>query len=250
MQTSDSIDQILPALFEAHSKFPALIRGGKNDFLKAKFVKLGDLMAAVQPVLTELKLLVTQEVGVPYQAGSGVTFIDKGLTAEVAYFSVPVTTRVYHVPSGQWIENVSGGLFADEKGISSTQAEGKGITYVRRYALMSLFFLETDEDDDAQPGAKQAQQRLPPASPAAQKAVGEFVAKWKALFTSEDAARDRLAALLGDAGLEWGDADAAWLESTYSAEAIRLAAVREQELEQELAKIAGGDDGDDDEPKP
>jgi hypothetical protein len=123
MQTSELLDQLLPALVKARAAFPPLtknqevtVRGerGSYDF---GYADLATVLQAVDPALSvEGLVLVSGLEGAP----------DGGLA---------VTTRLYHV-SGQWLE--ASVVLAKPK---SMQALGSAITYTRCYSVQALLGL-------------------------------------------------------------------------------------------------------------
>lgn len=124
MKTSESLDQLLPALISAQSKFPPIPKDGFNPHFKSRFSTLKAVQRATQPVLAAHDLTVVQFPS---------TIDGKpGLTT--------------------WLAHKSGQYIADEAVLSMAkvdpQAQGSAITYLRRYAWSSILGLVTDEDDD------------------------------------------------------------------------------------------------------
>lgn len=97
-------------------------------FKGARYASTDAILADLIPVLTENGLVLTQ---LPTSIG----------------FEDPVPalrTRVTHAATGDYIEDVAL-LLLDKQ---NAQGLGGGITYMRRYAVTSMFALVTDPDDD------------------------------------------------------------------------------------------------------
>jgi hypothetical protein len=125
--SSDSLDQLLPALVAAQTEFPAIPKDGYNPHFKSKFSTLKAIKDATLPVLARHGLTLIQfpgAVGPNAQPG--------------------LTTWLAHT-SGQFIADTSSLALAK----SDPQAQGSAITYMRRYAWSSILGLVTDDDDDA-----------------------------------------------------------------------------------------------------
>lgn len=140
MTHSESLDQLIPALIAAQSEFPAIPRDGYNPHFKSRFSSLKAVQHATRPVLARHNLALTQWPS----------------TVE----GKPALTT--------WLAHSSGQFMADTTILSlaksDPQAQGSGITYLRRYAWSSILGLVTDEDDDD--GAR-ASRPAPPAADAA-----------------------------------------------------------------------------------
>jgi|CXWK01.1.fsa_nt_gi hypothetical protein len=249
MNTSEQVDKLLPALLAVREDFDPIVKKGVNTFLKsgdgkpAKYVQLDDLLDAIEPGLTKHGLLITQSVGETTTDYASFFEMDAkyGKVIEPAVIGrLTLTTRIWHVASGQWIETTSGGTYTHEKGISIAQAMGKLITYLRRYALTSLLLLSTESDDDAQP------QQKPPQAPAPVKvdpngiAPEVFLAEWEALYPEQAERKARIGQLMNEGGkANWGAAkvDTVWLKNTLDAEKLALAQKREAGLAEQLKSM-------------
>lgn len=138
---SPTVTALLPALAAAIADMPDPRKNAKNDHFKNRYADLGEVMECIAGPLAASKLMVTQTM-------EG----DKILR-----------TRLWHVPSGEWLDSVMV-LQAEKAGM---QPMGSAITYARRYALKSLFGM-VDVDDDgkrSQTPAKAAKEGPPPVQP-------------------------------------------------------------------------------------
>lgn len=123
-QFSESLDKLLPALVIAKAQFPSVKKDGYNPHFKSKFATLKAVQEATSDVLTTNGLAILQfPASVDGKPG--------------------LTTWLTHI-SGQYICETT--VLALAK--SDPQAQGSGITYLRRYGWSSVLGLVTDEDDD------------------------------------------------------------------------------------------------------
>jgi len=97
-----------------------------NPFFKSKYLDLNDLLAALEPLLSQNGLLLLQ----PIEEGSVVTQIIDLDTSEKVVSSMAIPSN------------------------NDPQKLGSTITYFRRYTLQSLLGLQA-EDDDGNAGSKQ-----------------------------------------------------------------------------------------------
>lgn len=127
---SEAIDQLSAALVAAQGHFEAVDKSAENPFFKSHYADLPAIVKAIQPILLEHGLAVTQWPGFDG---------DHDL----------LTTRVFHT-SGQWIESSMRLYLAKQ----DPQGQGSAITYARRYALSAALGIVTEEDDDGQAASK------------------------------------------------------------------------------------------------
>lgn len=114
------------ALLELQKQPIELHKDSKNPHYGNTYVSLDAVLEAVLPRLSELDIVLTQTVGCN----------DQGPT---------LTTKLTHVPTGESVEDTM--LLMLVK--NDPQAQGSGITYARRYSLLTILSLTADEDDDA-----------------------------------------------------------------------------------------------------
>lgn len=198
MTTSESINELAAALAKAQGEMGGAIKDSANPFFKSKYPDLASVREACNGPLTKHGIAVVQSPSTEPLTDSGVF--------------VSVETRLLH-SSGQWL---SGTVSAAAKD-SSPQAVGSCITYLRRYALMSLAGVAPEDDDGeaAQGRAKvmpMAKAVLVPAGylewwntfkPIALEGLDRLTAAWKAappeyrqhLEASDPTAREKLKAV-------------------------------------------------------
>jgi len=112
---------IYKALSEFQAKCPLIKKDADNPFYKSKYAPLDTILPVITPLLKEVGLVVTQ--------------IPNGSTLK---------TIIAHLESGETIEGTAD-LILDK---ATAQGQGSAITYMRRYALVSMLGLNTEEDDD------------------------------------------------------------------------------------------------------
>lgn len=126
--SSETIDQIVPALIKARSKFKAAVKDAKNDAFKRNgqgsgYATLDSVIDAVTEALLENGIYCTQQT-------------------DIVDARTVLHTRFLH-SSGQWI----GGAYPVHPIKNDPQGEGSALTYARRYALMALAGIAPEDDD-------------------------------------------------------------------------------------------------------
>lgn len=108
-----------------------LTKDSKNPHFKNTYISLGKLMDKVLPVLNGHGIILTQ--------------------APSELFAAPaLTTTLYHVESDTSITYTTPLMLEKD----NPQGLGSAITYMRRYALMSILGLVADEDDDGEAASR------------------------------------------------------------------------------------------------
>jgi hypothetical protein len=146
MKMSESITAIAPALVKAQALIEGAVKDSSNPAFRSKYADLSAVLAVIREPMAQHDLCVLQS---PARADGG----------------VEVETLILH-KSGEWI---SQNCFIP---INKWDAHGtgSGITYGRRYGLMSIFCIGTEDDDgntaverSPAPPAKKVVQTLPSA---------------------------------------------------------------------------------------
>ena len=122
MKMSDEISQLAIALAIAQGQIEDAVKDTKNDFYKSKYADLSSVRAAVRQPFADNGLSVVQ---FPRTVPGG----------------VEVETMLLH-SSGEFMAET---LFMPVK--HEPHPIGSGISYARRYALMSIANLAADDDD-------------------------------------------------------------------------------------------------------
>ena len=138
MRMSDEISQLATALAIAQGQIEDAVKDTKNDFYKSKYADLSSVRAAVRQPFADNGLSVAQ---FPRTVTGG----------------IEVETVLLH-KSGEFMSEV---LFMPTK--HEPHPIGSGISYARRYALMSVANLAADDDDG---NAAQAAKPTPKPAPA------------------------------------------------------------------------------------
>lgn len=128
---------LITALGKARGEIDKVDKNKVNNHTKSKYADINDVLKVVLPALSKYEITLLQ----PLSRG------DNG-----EYY---VRTTLVHTPSGEYLE-------CDTPVICSAgnaQSFGSGITYARRYGLVSLLALEAEDDDGnrAVQGASQHQ---------------------------------------------------------------------------------------------
>ena len=122
---SDDIRQIAQAFLLAKREFVATGKSARNDHQKYSYAKIEDIYHAVEEALMKNNIIIWH-FAAALQDGQ-----------EALY------TRLVHTLSGQFIEDSR--LLVSEK--PGNQAKGAANTYMKKYALLSLCAIATEDDD-------------------------------------------------------------------------------------------------------
>jgi hypothetical protein len=118
---------LLAAMLAVQAESPKLPKDGTNPHFKSKFTKLETIVEKVGPILNKHGLVWFAMPSRSKDDGKPV-----------------LRYRLAHAPSGEALEDEMDLMLAR----SGAQEQGSGITYARRYALVSVLNLVADEDDD------------------------------------------------------------------------------------------------------
>lgn len=133
---------IVKALADFQQAVPAITKekkAGQGNF-SYKYGSLAHIFQVITPHMKKAGLVITQPIN--YDDGKHY-----------------ICTTLYHVGTGESIESKMELPQVEFKGMNIVQSGGAVITYVRRYSLMSLMGLVTEEDDkDAQGEVKKPAQ--------------------------------------------------------------------------------------------
>lgn len=115
-------------------ELPKLEKTAKNPFFNSNYVPLDQVIEKVLPVLHKHNFTLVQRV-------SHIVAGDNVIPA--------LKTDLNHI-SGKAISDT---MILNSKSDTDPQAQGSAITYARRYSLVSMLGLATEEDDDANSGS-------------------------------------------------------------------------------------------------
>lgn len=155
MKTTDdmkALGALAGALAKAQGEFGAVTKNAKNPHLRNRYADLASVMAAVSPALAANSLGVVGGVE----------------TADGDPRHATLTVRLIHAGGG-WVEVTMPVVWEQGRGVNIAQSFGGGLTYARRYAVMTLLGLAPEDEDDgcsAGPmdrGGRQQRQGQPPA---------------------------------------------------------------------------------------
>jgi hypothetical protein len=128
MNRSDTITELAVALAKAQGTMKAAEMNAVNPFLHNSYADLGSVIEAARPALT----------------ANGLSFVQAPAITEAG---ITLETLILHA-SGQWLASSMTLPVDDKKGLSSAQAAGSVITYLRRYALAAMLGIYADKDED------------------------------------------------------------------------------------------------------
>ena len=130
MNKSENIKELALALSKAQAEMPPAELNAVNPFLKNKYADLGSIIKAAKPIIAKHGLSISQ---LPTSNGNG----------------IGVTTILMH-SSGEWLESTMLLPLEDSnnKAVTSAQAAGAIISYLRRYSIASVLGMYADEDVD------------------------------------------------------------------------------------------------------
>ena len=123
MKMSEEISALAAALSKAQSSIEDATKGTENDYFKSKYADLSAGRDTIRKPLAENELSIAQ---FPTTAPNGVSVETVLMHSSGQYMSASVWVPISKM---------------DAHGI------GSGITYARRYGLMSLLCLAADDDD-------------------------------------------------------------------------------------------------------
>lgn len=121
---SGSIEHYALAFIKAKKQFTATGKHGRNEHQKYSYAKIEDIYSAVEPALMDNNIFIVHFAKI---------IDDKELLA----------TRLIHAPSGQFVEDLR--VLRCEK--PGNQAMGAANTYMKKYAVLSLCAIATEDDD-------------------------------------------------------------------------------------------------------
>ena len=141
---SNQVSKLRQKLFNVQQAVQKVEKGGTNNFSKYEYARLGDVLAALRPLLKQEALVIYQSHSVEQ---SGFQEYEDGTKYSVA--SVVCYTVVVDTESGEELKIQTPGFAVDKNG---DKAVYKAITGSRKYGLTSLFGLDWDtvepEEDD------------------------------------------------------------------------------------------------------
>jgi hypothetical protein len=123
MKMSDSIAQLAEALSKAQGQIDDASKGSKNPFFNSKYADLAAVRSVIREPLAANDIAVIQFP----RSLDGEVEVETMLTHKSGEFM----SETLRLPVGKW----------DAHGI------GSAITYARRYGLMALLGIATDDDD-------------------------------------------------------------------------------------------------------
>jgi len=134
-----ALDKILPAILAVQSSVEPIKKDTDNTFFKSKYADLASIWHDIKGHMMEQDLVVIHAA----------SRTEDGKDSLI--------TRIYHSPSGQYIESVC----PIDPVKKDPQGYGAAMTYMRRYAISGLLGIVTEADDDGNE-ASQADKKVKP----------------------------------------------------------------------------------------
>lgn len=136
-ERSTDLDKWLTAYFDVVNSIGDIPKSGYNPHFGNHHSTLNDVFEALQKPLKDNFMTVLQTV-------TTLPHVQPGFAVDAVPLPALCTT-IMHVPSGQW---VSDRMLLGAAAATTAQNQGSGITYARRYALVTMFGLTSEIDDD------------------------------------------------------------------------------------------------------
>lgn len=133
---------LIAALASVMSEVEAVPKRGTNAFHKYKYVTMGDLLQHVTPLLGRHGIVIWQ------------TEVSRALFDDGNVLAIEYSFTVAHVSGETWepIKRTGMSRCRDSKGGYDDKAMNKASTAARKYFLLSLLQIPTEETDDADRG--------------------------------------------------------------------------------------------------
>jgi hypothetical protein len=136
MNKSESIVNLTKALLKAQKKIENAVKDSTNPHFRSNYAGLPEVLEACKEHLNEAGIVVMQMVN----------YEESGDFLE---------TIIFHADTSEFISSKMR-LILDK---ASMQAAGSAITYARRYALQSMVFMSSVDDDGNAADAKKAPEK-------------------------------------------------------------------------------------------
>lgn len=120
-------DKVYAAFFKAYYEFPDLVKKDKGQF---KYLKLGNMMDAIEPALQNNNLIIHHEKNIH----------EDGRVSLKTYL-IEITSQQY-ISTQDWLILETGGKR------SLLQENGAATSYQKRYNIMDLLNLTPEDDND------------------------------------------------------------------------------------------------------
>lgn len=128
---------IFEKILAVQSALKPITKDSPNPFFKSNYFDINAVIAVIKPLLSENGLIVLQPLSEINGLPAIETHIIEASTGKQMGFKTPLINN------------------------QDPQKLGSVITYTRRYALVSLFLIEGEEDDDGNAGAGKTDPKTP-----------------------------------------------------------------------------------------
>lgn len=128
IETSAETKNVFTAIFKARARMEPAKKDAENDHFRSKYATLNSVLAACQPALES----------------EGVLLMQFPVACEKPNV-IRLVTRLEHVESGEHICCTTDIPLQPQ--MQHPQGMGSAVTYARRYAIVSLLGIPTEDDD-------------------------------------------------------------------------------------------------------
>lgn len=147
MEKSGSIINLAKALIKFSAECPKIPKKSKNPFFNSMYAGLPDIQDAIGPVLVSNGLVYAQHPEPGDVLTTIVIHADSGEFMQSTININPVYEYKEEKDSNKKV------VWRSDKPHITPQSMGSAITYAKRYALVAIFGLNVDDDDDGNAGS-------------------------------------------------------------------------------------------------
>ncbi len=121
MLFSESIAKIIPSLLIVQKAIKPIVKEAENPFYKSSYADLTSILETITPILNKNGLVLMQPI-----------------------CTNTVTTVLLH-ESGEWVSDEGVDIVCSKP--NDPQSQGSAISYNRRYGLLAMLAIPTEDDD-------------------------------------------------------------------------------------------------------
>lgn len=141
MKTSQSIVNISAALLQAQRTFEVVKKNSKNPFFKSKYADISGILAEVKPKLNAVGITLLQPT---VEGGVETVLLHESGEFISGFTQTRMTTKPVLDEKKNVVYDQGRTIYTVE---DNPQTHGGAITYARRYGLLAILGLETEDDD-------------------------------------------------------------------------------------------------------
>lgn len=141
MKTSQSIATISAALLQAQRTFEVVKKSSKNPFFRSKYADISSILAEIKPKLNTVGITLLQPT---VEGGVETILLHESGEWISGFTQTRITTKPVLDKDKNVVYDQGRVMYVVE---DNPQAHGGAITYARRYGLLAILGLETEDDD-------------------------------------------------------------------------------------------------------